>query len=120
MSQPERGDVDPALRERLDRLSGELDARKPPPGDAANAGSAETDPRAMAVRAMSIGFRAATEIVAAVVVGAFIGWQLDRWLGSGPLLLIVFFFLGTAAGFLNLYRTVERHTRKGPSNGAPN
>ena len=33
---------------------------------------------------------------------------LDRWLGTTPFLLIVFFFLGAAAGMLNVYRTATR------------
>ncbi len=110
--------VDPAMRERLDRLSSELDARRRHSGDSPEAGSGQTDPRVMAMRAMTLGFRAASEIVAAVVVGGVIGWQLDRWLGTRPILLVVFFFMGIAAGFLNLYRTVQRNTPKGPPDGA--
>lgn len=112
--------VDPAMRERLDRLSSELAARRQASGETPGDGSGQTDPRELAVRAMTTGFRAATELVAAVAVGAFLGWQLDRWLGTRPILLVVFFFLGIAAGFMNLYRTVQRNTPKGPSGGAQN
>lgn len=49
-------------------------------------------------------FRAATDLVAALVVGGFLGYWLDRWLGTTPLFMIVMFFLGFAAGFLNIYR----------------
>jgi len=45
-------------------------------------------------------------MVAGVGVGAFVGYWLDRWLGTSPWLLIVFFFLGSAAGMLNVYRVV--------------
>ena len=38
--------------------------------------------------------RVATELVAGVVVGAFIGWALDRWLDTSPLFLLVMFFMG--------------------------
>lgn len=48
--------------------------------------------------------RAATDLVAAVAVGGTLGYFLDRWLGSKPWLMIVFLFLGFAAGFLNIYR----------------
>ena len=51
--------------------------------------------------------RVATELVAGVVVGAFIGWVLDRWLGTSPLFLVVLFFLGAAAGMLNVWRIVS-------------
>jgi len=35
------------------------------------------------------------------------GWLLDRWLGTKPWLMIVFFFLGAAAGIMNVYRAVN-------------
>jgi len=51
--------------------------------------------------------RVATELVAGVMVGAFIGWVLDRWLGTSPLFLVMMFFLGAAAGMLNVWRMVS-------------
>ena len=53
---------------------------------------------------MARGFRLSTELVAGVVIGAMIGWLLDRWLGSSPWGLIVFLLLGFAAGVLNVMR----------------
>lgn len=53
---------------------------------------------------MSLGFRVLAEFVAAVVVGALIGWQIDKWLGTTPGFLLVFLAFGTAAGFWNVYR----------------
>ena len=61
---------------------------------------------------MAAGLRIAVELAAAVVVGAGIGLVLDRWLGTGPWLLIVFFFVGCAAGFLNVYRTAQELDRR--------
>lgn len=88
------------LRSRLDRLSSDLDAERAPGSDAQSAG-----PLAGSFGgAMSLGFRVLTEFVSAVVVGALIGWQLDKWVGTTPLFLLVFLFLGTAAGFWNVYR----------------
>lgn len=48
--------------------------------------------------------RAATDLVAALVVGGFLGYWLDRWLDTKPWGMIILFFLGFAAGFLNIYR----------------
>jgi ATP synthase protein I len=42
--------------------------------------------------------------VAGVLVGAVIGYMLDRWLGLSPWGFIVFVLLGFAAGILNLMR----------------
>lgn len=53
-----------------------------------------------------IAMRVGIEMVGSVAVGVGIGWGLDRWLGTKPWLFLVFFFLGGAAGMLNVYRTV--------------
>jgi ATP synthase protein I len=55
---------------------------------------------------MGMAFSIAAHMVAGVGVGALGGYWLDRWLGTSPWLLIAFFFLGSAAGMLNVYRTV--------------
>jgi len=55
-----------------------------------------------------VAFRIGVELVAALVVGVGAGLLLDRWLGSTPWFLIVFFFLGAAAGVLNVYRAASR------------
>jgi len=54
--------------------------------------------------AMARGFRLSTELVAGVLVGAGIGWLLDRWLGTTPLGMLVFLLLGFVAGVLNVMR----------------
>ena len=53
------------------------------------------------------GLRAGVEIVSALIAGAGLGWLLDRWLGTSPWLLLVFFFVGGAAGVVNLYRLIS-------------
>ena len=45
-----------------------------------------------------------TQMVAATFVGAAIGWWLDNLTGWSPILLIVFFLLGSTAGFMSVYR----------------
>jgi ATP synthase protein I len=54
--------------------------------------------------AIARGFRLSTELVAGVLVGALIGWLLDRGLGISPWGLIVFLLLGFAAGVVNVMR----------------
>ena len=54
-----------------------------------------------------LAFRIGTELVAALAVGVGIGLLLDYWLDTGPLFLVVFFFLGAAAGMLNVYRAAR-------------
>ena len=55
--------------------------------------------------AAGAAMRVATDLVAALIVGTFIGYWIDEWTGLRPLFMVVFFFLGFAAGFLNIYRT---------------
>lgn len=43
-------------------------------------------------------------MVSGPAVGFAIGYGLDWWLGCGPWLKLVFFFIGIVAGFLNVYR----------------
>jgi ATP synthase protein I len=56
---------------------------------------------------LGIAFRLSTEFVAAVVVGGAIGWGLDRIFGTSPLLLILLFLFGVAAGFRNVVRAAR-------------
>ncbi len=57
---------------------------------------------------MGSAFKLGTELVAAVAVGTIIGFILDNWFDTKPWLIIIFFFLGTAAGILNVIRTAKR------------
>lgn len=56
---------------------------------------------------LSLGVRAGTELVGAIVVCAAIGYGLDRWLDTKPWMLILFLFLGVCTGFLNVYRVTQ-------------
>jgi len=87
-----------ALSARLQRLGERLkDVSRPAENDASPRPTADAS-------ALARGFRLSTELVAGVVVGALIGWLLDRWLGISPWGLIVFLLLGFAAGVLNVMR----------------
>jgi len=63
-----------------------------------------------AVNATSLGkaLKISTELVAAVVVGATIGFLLDNWFGTKPILTICFFFMGVAAGILNVIKSAKK------------
>jgi ATP synthase protein I len=56
---------------------------------------------------LGIALRIGIELLAALVVGVGIGLLLDSWLGTKPWFLVVFFFLGAAAGILNVYRAAS-------------
>jgi len=60
--------------------------------------------------AASLGkaLKISTELVAAVVVGSIIGFLLDGWFDTKPLLTICFFIMGVAAGMLNVFRSAKK------------
>src|SRR5437870_5685879 len=89
-----------ALSARLDRLGKQLDQeRASHPSERVSS----TEPKSDA-SGFARGFRLSSELVGGVLVGAFIGWLLDRWLGISPWGLIVFVLLGFAAGVFNVMR----------------
>ena len=54
--------------------------------------------------------------VLALGLGFWLGTALDRWIGTKPLFTIVCFFLGLAAGVLNVYRIVaQAYPTKSPT-----
>ena len=57
---------------------------------------------------MGSAFKLGTELVAAVAVGTIIGFILDTLFDTKPWLIIIFFFLGAAAGMLNVIRAAKR------------
>ena len=57
---------------------------------------------------MGTAFKLGTELVAAVGVGTIIGFILDNWFGTKPWLIIIFFFLGAAAGLMNVIKAANR------------
>ena len=100
-------DDEAALSARLQRLGKRLAQANRPSENGSG-------PRQTAdLSAIARGFRLSTELVAGVLVGAAIGWLLDRWLGISPWGLIVFLLLGFAAGVLNVMRAAgivrDRH-----------
>ncbi len=57
---------------------------------------------------MGAGFRVATDMVGGVLVGVFIGYQLDTFFATKPVFLLIFIVIGMAAGVVNVIRTAHR------------
>jgi len=53
---------------------------------------------------LGFGLRLSVDLLAGLAIGVGLGLVLDYWLNTSPLMLVVFFFLGSAAGMLNVYR----------------
>ena len=56
---------------------------------------------------LGMAMKLSTEMVAAVVVGTIIGFILDTWFDSKPWFIIIFFFVGVAAGITNVFRSAK-------------
>lgn len=101
MSKADKGESDAELRARLEKLQAALqkqeEDRREQKGPGLPVGGSFG-------RALSVGFTVLSEFVAAILVGALIGWQSDVWLGTAPWLLVLFLGLGVAAGFWNVFR----------------
>lgn len=91
----------PSLEDLEARLRAARAQGQDPPGDGNGGGG-----RANA-SGLGLGMRIAVELVAGVMVGVGIGWALDAWLGTAPWLMVLFLFLGAAAGVMNVYRAAQ-------------
>ena len=91
-----------ALSARLQRLGeglGSARGRVVPPSEGPGGDRATT------ASGYARGFRLSSELVGGVLVGAGIGWLIDRLLGISPWGFIVFLLLGFVAGVLNVMRS---------------
>jgi ATP synthase protein I len=108
---PGHGEISPeereAFRQRSDAIGKRLDEvktrRTPVDRSAENRARGE---------AFAKAFRFVAELLVGVGVGGFIGWALDRQLGTGPWLLVVFVILGFAAGLSNVIRAAREEQNK--------
>jgi len=103
-----------ALSARLQRL-GERLARD----QASRPSDGPGEDRATTASGYARGFRLSSELVAGVVVGAGLGWLIDRGLGISPWGLIIFLLLGFAAGVLNVMRSAGVGSGGGADDGNP-
>ena len=55
-----------------------------------------------------LGQRVLSTLLGGLFGGTLIGWLLDRWLGTGPWLLIVMMVLGTVGGFWSIIKLSSR------------
>lgn len=66
--------------------------------------------------AFGIATRLTAELVSGLVVGAGLGWLLDRVFDTSPIFLVVFFMFGAAAGIVNVFRAARQMNEKREDN----
>ena len=96
----DKGSFDQRLQQARDK-QGLVDPGQVPQGDKTPDG------------AIGMGARVGVEMASALVVGLVIGLWLDRWLHTKPWFMLLFLFLGMAAGVMNVWRLVS--PRKPPT-----
>jgi ATP synthase protein I len=101
---------DAELSRRLERLSRDLHV--------------ETQERAVSERSRSgatgygVAVRLGSEFIAAVLVGAALGWGLDKLAGTSPWGLMILLLLGFAAGVTNVVRAAGPSTSPAGDRGS--
>lgn len=61
-------------------------------------------------RKSAIVYGAITSLVVSIISFLLVGWALDRWLKTGPWLLVGGIILGTIVGFIQFIRGMARIT----------
>ena len=59
-------------------------------------------------RKSAIVYGAISALVISIISLLFVGWALDRWLKTGPWLLVCGIVLGTVVGFIQFVRGMSR------------
>ncbi|HEU4987773.1 MAG TPA: AtpZ/AtpI family protein [Rhizobiaceae bacterium] len=93
------GDQPDDLDRRRRELEAALESRRPRKPDGGE------DSKSDGIGGFGNALRLSSEFIAGIVVGAGLGWFIDRMAGTSPWGLIVFLLLGFAAGVLNVLRS---------------
>src|SRR5215213_10987454 len=82
---------------RLKAARGKIE--KPRPNNGVSSG--------MSHRQTAVAYRVLVDMIAGLLVGGFLGYWLDRWLGWAPFALIGGLIVGFAAGVNNAWRAIR-------------
>ena len=77
-----------------------------------NINKAQKNDKSSNAASLGKALKISTELVAAVFVGTTIGFLLDSWFDTKPLLIICFFFMGVGAGILNVFKSAKKMHKK--------
>ncbi len=59
-------------------------------------------------RKSAVVYGAVTSLAVSIITMLIVGWFLDRWLNTGPWLLVGGIILGTIVGFTQFIRSMSR------------
>ena len=102
-------DADPeGARRRIEEMDAKLKAaRAANPKPSQN----EAPSNLMSQRQTSVAYRVLVDMIAGLLVGGFLGYWLDRWLGWAPYSLVVGLVVGFAAGVNNAWRAIRAYSK---------
>ena len=110
---------DPALDAKRDKLGAAIAAKQAERAAQAAAEKARAS-KTDGMAGMAYALRLSSEFIAGIVVGAVIGFTIDKLAGTSPWGLIIFLLLGFVAGVLNVLRSAgliaPSESRKGRVN----
>ena len=73
-------------------------------------------------RQTAVAYRVLVDMIAGLLVGGFLGYGLDHWMGWAPYSLVVGLLLGFAAGVNNAWRAIRAYSEeaaRGNGNSLP-
>jgi len=103
-------------RRRIDELDERLKKAR---------GPAKDEPRLdlrVSHRQTGVAYRVMVDMIAGLLVGGFLGYGLDHWMGWAPYSLVVGLLLGFAAGVNNAWRAIRAYSEeaaRGNGNSLP-
>jgi ATP synthase protein I len=100
MSDPADPSTDPRLRALAEKIDQAKAARQPAPHMEQHYSQAQ------------LAWRMVIELVAGLLIGFGIGYALDWFFGTMPVFLVIFIFLGLAAGVKTMLRSAQEVQRK--------
>ena len=118
---PASPDPEPHRRgvEEMDaKLKAARVANPKPRPEGANSGAGS----GMSQRQTGVAYRVMVDMIAGLLVGGFLGYGLDRWMGWAPYSLVVGLLLGFAAGVNNAWRAIRAYSEeaaRGNGNSLP-
>ena len=71
----------------------------------------------MSHRQTGVAYRVMVDMIAGLLVGGFLGYWLDRWLGWAPWSLVTGLVLGFVAGVNNAWRAIRAYSKDAVDDG---
>jgi ATP synthase protein I len=65
---------------------------------------------AMSQRQTGVAYRVLVDMIAGLLLGGFLGYWLDRWLGWTPYALVIGLILGFIGGVNNAWRAIREYS----------